>query len=67
MLQTIAPKPSMNPNAEPIARTIEFVTPNALRCHCPEYRVNGFCVHLVYYTAAKIAAHLETFTKGQSK
>jgi hypothetical protein len=58
----------------PDARTLELVTPNALRCHCAEYRTNHFCLHLVYYTAAKIhafqernAAHLETSKKGVTR
>lgn len=45
--------------------TLEFVTPTAVRCHCQEYAVNGFCAHLVHYMAAKIGSHLESF-KPQS-
>jgi len=56
MIATLAP--SVNPNTEP--RTVEFITPTALRCHCAEYRTNHFCLHLVYYTAAKIQTHLES-------
>lgn len=41
------------------AETIQVVTPTALRCACEEYRVNRFCAHLVYYTAAKILAFVE--------
>lgn len=63
MIATLTP--SVKPTTEP--RTLEFITPNALRCHCQEYRTNHFCLHLVYFAAAKIAAHLESFTKGQSK
>ncbi len=73
MLATLTPTERVNPNIDPEPRTIEFITPNALRCHCQEYRTNHFCLHLVYFAAAKIAAHLESCqadvwrTKGQSK
>lgn len=63
--------PTASANTDTDARTLEFITPNALRCHCAEYHMNRFCLHLVYYTAAKIQAFREgarnTQPKGQSK
>ncbi len=52
MLNTLTHNPSGNTMTD--AHTLEFINPTALRCHCPEYRVNRFCTHLVYYTVAKI-------------
>ncbi|OQY87274.1 MAG: hypothetical protein B6D41_11870 [Chloroflexi bacterium UTCFX4] len=59
MLATLTPTERVNPNTATDARTIEFITPNALRCHCQEYRTNHFCLHLVFYAAAKIRAFQE--------
>lgn len=57
MLAKLTPTERVNPNTDTDARTLEFITPNALRCHCQEYRTQHFCLHLVFYTAAKIQAH----------
>lgn len=59
MLATLTPTERVNPNIDPEPRTLEFITPNALRCHCEEYRTYHFCLHMVYYTAAKIRAFQE--------
>jgi|GEM_PF-3971278 len=58
MLATLTPtaSASVNTDSHTEPRTLEFVTPTALRCACVEYRTNHFCLHLVYFTAAKIQA-----------
>ncbi len=57
MIATVTHTKTDTPNVS--AETIQVVTPTALRCACDEYRVNRFCAHMVYYTAAKILAFAE--------
>lgn len=52
--------PTASVNTQTETRTLEFISPNVLRCHCAEYRANHFCLHLVYFTAAKIRAFQES-------
>jgi len=64
MIPILTNNPSVNTN--PDARTVEFVTPTALCCHCEEYRTNHFCSHLVFYIVAKIQAFSDLRSDEQS-
>lgn len=56
--------PTASVNTQTETRTLEFITPNALRCHCQEYRRNHFCSHMVFYMVAKIHAFHEQRAKN---
>lgn len=63
MIATLTPTTTAHTDTQ----TIEFISPTALRCHCQEYRVNHFCLHLVYYMVAKIQAFRAQQYSAQAK
>ncbi len=56
MIAQLTPDQTLAASPDTTAGTIQAASATAVKCACQEFRVNGFCEHLVYYAVAKIQA-----------